>query len=232
MNEQTNKLTQSTSNASARVPSYRLRTAAELANTPLPRWLVRGVLPETGFATLYGPSGTGILITSRGDVLQTIIEGGTGSYSANYSQPADMPDRFECGTLNTMGVIGMGAGIAYITERGIESIYNHEINIARGIYERLANMPNIEMYSDFNQEWNLPVLSFNIKGMHSEEATGRLSKAGFALRGGLHCSPLAHEKMDTLEQGAVRISIGALNNETQARRLCDAINKIQQAHGS
>ena len=181
-----------------------------------------------GHKSLYGPPGTGMMITSRGDVLQTIMEGGTGSYSANYSQPTDMPDCFECGTVNTLGIIGLGAGIAHIADAGIENIYSHEMQIGRKIYERLQNMPNVELYTDFTQDWHLPVLSFNIRGKHSEQTTGELSDMGFALRGGLHCSPLAHEKMDTLERGAVRISIGMFNTEAHVLRLCTAINSLQK----
>jgi selenocysteine lyase/cysteine desulfurase len=183
-------------------------------------------LCAAGHKSLYGPSGTGLMLTRRPEALETIIEGGTGSFSANYSQPADMPDRFECGTVNTTGIIGLGAGIDYIRRRGMENICRHEISLCRMILGGLRKTPRIELYTRCCETPELPVFAFNIKGMHSEEVTAHLSDMGFALRGGLHCSPLAHKKTGTLERGAVRISIGAFNTETQANALCHAIKKL------
>ena len=137
-----------------------------------------------------------------------------------------MPDRFECGTVNTMGIMGLGAGIRYITARGIETIRRHGMRLWHQIHAELSKMPSIELYNSFGIEYQLPVLSFNIKGMHSEDITAQLSEAGFALRGGLHCAPLAHEKMGTLNRGAARISIGAFNTSAEAALLCRAIEKI------
>jgi cysteine desulfurase family protein len=189
------------------------------------------LLCMSGHKSLYGPSGTGLMITHRPDALSTIIEGGTGSFSADYSQPEDMPDRFECGTVNTAGIMGLGAGIRYIAERGIETIRRHEMSLWHEIHRRLSKMPNVELYDPLqgNVDNQLPVLAFNIKGMHSEDVTAKLSDAGFALRGGLHCSPLAHEKMGTLERGAARISIGIFNTESHAAALCHAIKKLDDS---
>jgi selenocysteine lyase/cysteine desulfurase len=80
-----------------------------------------------GHKSLYGPPGTGALITPLGTALETLIEGGTGSMSINFGQPEGMPDRLESGTVNTWGIIGLGAGLAFVNERGMESIYDEEM---------------------------------------------------------------------------------------------------------
>jgi cysteine desulfurase family protein len=185
-----------------------------------------------GHKSLYGPSGTGLLITPLGNILRTVIEGGTGTMSADYSQPFDMPERLECGTVNTMGIVGLRAGIDYVTEKSIDTIYGHEMKLGRYIYDRLTNMDGVILYTKgFEKGRHLPVISFNAAGLSSEEVTSRLSDMGFALRGGLHCAPLAHKKMGTEEIGAARISIGAFNNMTQTRQLCDAIERVTMKRG-
>lgn len=184
-------------------------------------------LCTAGHKSLYGPSGTGLLITPHGEKLATLMEGGTGSASADYGMPESVPDRLECGTVNTMGIIGLGAGIAFVNERGIENIHRQEMLVGAEIDRRLRRIPGVTLYTpDFTPERNVPVIAFNVEGVPSEELTERLSDMGFALRGGLHCAPVAHAKMGTLETGAARISIGVMNTAEQGARLCAAVAKI------
>ena len=184
-------------------------------------------LCAAGHKGLYGPSGTGVLVTPHGSSMETIIEGGTGSFSASYEQPDEMPDRFESGTINTMGVLGLGAGVRFVRDKTVEEIYTHEIKLTLETLAALRDTPGIELYTpSFGFGTHVPVLPFNIEGKSSEETTALLSDKGFALRGGLHCAPLAHYKFDTLERGCVRASFGAFNTIKQVNRLCEAIAEI------
>ncbi len=186
------------------------------------------LLCAPGHKSLYGHSGTGILITNHGEKLNTLIEGGTGSLSQEYSQPNFMPDKFESGTVNTMGIWSLYNGIKFINQRGIENIYKHEIKIAQYIYSNLAKNNKVYLYTQFPQVGtHLPVLSFNIKNYSCDDVIKILNNKGFALRGGLHCSPLSHKIKGSLDVGTVRISVGAFNNILQARKLCEAINLIK-----
>ena len=179
-----------------------------------------------GHKGLYGPTGTGALITLLGSLLDTIIEGGTGSFSASFDQPREMPDRMESGTLNTMGILGLGAGVSFVREKTCKAIYTHEMKLAAELLSQLKALPQVVLYTpDFGYGTHVPVVSFNIKGKPSEETTAMLDGAGFALRGGLHCAPLAHRKMGTLETGTARISIGAFNTIEHVNMLCEAIEK-------
>lgn len=184
-------------------------------------------LCTAGHKSLYGPPGTGLLITPLGAALNCSFEGGTGSMSADFNQPDGMPERLESGTVNTSGIIGLGAGISYVREKGIENIYAESMHIGEIIYGGLASIPGVSLYTrGFVHGLHLPVISFNIDGMASEDVTAKLSDMGFATRGGLHCAPIAHRKMNTMDSGAVRISIGSFNTVAQARPLVAAINKI------
>ncbi|WP_066459397.1 aminotransferase class V-fold PLP-dependent enzyme [Anaerotruncus rubiinfantis] len=189
-------------------------------------------LCTAGHKSLYGPTGTGLLITALGSRLTPLAEGGTGSVSADYNQPDFMPDRHESGTLNTVGILGLGAGIDFVNRHGIGRIAHYETMVARCIYDEISTEPNVVLYTPAPQQGvNLPVLSFNIKGKSSEETTGLLNQAGFALRGGLHCAPSAHEKYGTLDGGTARISVGAFNTVEQGYDLACAIKRIARAGG-
>ena len=180
-----------------------------------------------GHKGLYGPAGTGALITSLGGFLDTIIEGGTGSFSGSYDQPEEMPDRMESGTLSTMGILGLGAGVSFVLEKGVQAIYTHEMKLATETFEALSQIHGVTLYTaGCNFQQQVPVISFNLDGKSSEETVSLLSDRGFALRGGLHCAPLAHQKMGTLETGTARISFGAFNTLGQVHKLLKAIQEI------
>ena len=184
-------------------------------------------LCAAGHKSLYGPPGTGLLITPHGGDLHPLMEGGTGTTSAQFAQPDDMPEKLESGTVNTMGIIGLQAGLQWVTRQGISHLYTQEIALTQFLWRQLAAIPSVLLYTAFPQAGTaLPVLSFGIANHQSEEVVALLSDRGFALRGGLHCAPLAHRKMGTAQSGAVRISVGAFNTRQQAVRLCDTIEKL------
>ncbi|MEG2295842.1 MAG: aminotransferase class V-fold PLP-dependent enzyme, partial [Oscillospiraceae bacterium] len=160
-----------------------------------------------GHKGLYGPSGTGVLIINCPDKVDSIIEGGTGSVSLQYEQPDFPPDKFESGTINTTGIIGLGAGISFAKKIGCKNIHKKEMMLSRQFYHEVSNNPNVILYTEYCDQ-NLPVISFNIKGKTGEQTTAELNARGFALRGGFHCSPLAHKKMQTEESGTARVSFG------------------------
>lgn len=182
-----------------------------------------------GHKSLYGPMGTGILIAADGGKLETLIEGGTGSNSVDLEQPDFSPDRFESGTVNAPGIIGLHAGIRFVRTRGTAS-YVKEMRLARMLYDGLHMIPGIRLYTPrpFNNGY-VPVVSFNIGDRSSVEVTSRLDKMGFALRGGLHCAPVAHLAFGTIEQGMVRASIGAFNTPDHISALLAAVKKIAEA---
>ena len=186
-------------------------------------------LCTAGHKGLYGPTGTGLLVTAKSDILDTMIEGGTGTFSEVYEQPRIMPEYLESGTPNTVGILGLNAGVSFVKEETCARIYKHEMDIALDIFRELSKNKYITLYEpNFSFGTHVPIVLFNIKGIKAVDVMSKLSDMGFATRGGLHCSPLSHEKIGTLGIGANRISVGAFNTSHEAEQLCAAINRITE----
>ena len=159
-----------------------------------------------GHKGLYGPMGVGILIINSEVIPDTLIEGGTGSDSLSPNQPEFIPDRFESGTLNIPGICALKSGIEFVQAKGIENINKHEMNLIKQIYNSFSMNKSISIYNDYKMK-SVPVLSFVYNGLDSEKTATILSdRFNIATRAGLHCSPLAHKSMGTLNTGTVRIS--------------------------
>lgn len=168
------------------------------------------VAPHKG---LYAPMGTGILIANV-SVNDTIIEGGTGSYSNSLEQPLDMPERLESGTVNVPGIVGLSAGIDFVRNIGVENIYGHEMKLVQQFYDGASKINGIKLYSQRPEAGKtVPVVSFNVVGKNSMETAAILSDNGICVRGGLHCAPLAHTTLGTMDIGTVRICPSVFTNE-------------------
>jgi cysteine desulfurase family protein len=179
-----------------------------------------------GHKGLYGPMGTGMLIAARGEELDTLIEGGTGSNSSRLEQPDFMPDRLESGTVNAPGIAGLRAGIRFVASHTVEEVYKSEIRLAQLLFDRLGEIKNVRLYTPRPDAGYVPVIGFNIGTLSSVDAVTRLDRAGFALRGGLHCTLAAHTFFGTLEQGMIRASIGAFNTVDDILLLTAEVKKI------
>jgi cysteine desulfurase family protein len=165
------------------------------------------ILCTAGHKGLYGITGTGLLVLKDGVNLNTIIEGGTGSVSVNLESPDFYPDRLEAGTINSPGIFSIGAGIDFINSIGITEIYQHEFEKCKYVYDKFRMDKNIHLVAkDFSFNKYVPLVSFNIGKLKSDEVVSILNEKGFALRGGLHCSPLAHKHYDTIDTGLVRFA--------------------------
>lgn len=180
-----------------------------------------------GHKGLYGPMGTGLMLLSEGITPDTLTEGGTGSNSFSLAQPDELPDRYESGTPDLSGIAGLGAGMEFVMNRGIGRISSHEFTLVSRLYDKLEGKPGVLLYTARpSEELSVPVLSFNIEGMHSEEAAAALSKRGIAVRAGLHCAPCAHEMMGTENTGAVRISPSVFTARSEIDRTAQAVLEI------
>ena len=180
-----------------------------------------------GHKGLYGTCGTGAIITKWGDMLDTLMEGGTGTISLSKEMPEEMPERHEAGTINTVGIISLKAGTDYVLGKGVKNIFNYEKYLADYVYNSLKKENDIIIYSYSPASGkNVPIITFNIKGRNSDEVASELSRIGIAVRGGFHCSYLAHKKMGTDDTGTVRISIGSFNTINQCEILVSEIKRL------
>ncbi len=179
------------------------------------------IAPHKG---LYAPMGIGILIC-RKPIENTIIEGGTGTSSIDFLQPDILPEKLESGTVNMSGILGVSAGIDFVKKIGVDNIRKHEFELFKRLYSGIAPNSNIKVYAQEPDIYSYaPVLSFNFGGVSSSKAVQVLSDEGIALRGGLHCAPIAHKAIGTLPDGTVRASLSVFNNAQEVDTLITLCN--------
>ncbi len=181
-----------------------------------------------GHKGLYGIMGTGVLLCNCEAVLAPLIQGGTGVLSALLTQPDAYPERLESGTVNVPGVLTVAVGVKFVEKKGVSQIYKAEMKHILHIGSALSEMRNVELYTDLTsgKKAYVPLLSFNVRGLHSEETAERLSKADIAVRAGLHCAPFAHKAYKTQSCGTVRICPSAFTGQKDVNSLLNSIFQI------
>jgi cysteine desulfurase family protein len=187
------------------------------------------LLAFTGHKSLLGPSGTGGLYIREGleKNIEPICLGGTGSRSEVEEQPDFMPDRYEAGTPNTVGIAGLQAGVDFVLSRGVAQIKNREENLVKMFIERVSDLPGIILYGQKSTERRTPIVSFNIDKMDPAAVTLELDERfGIMSRSGLHCAPSAHKTIGTYPTGTVRFSFSYFNTEEQIIASIEALRKI------
>lgn len=189
------------------------------------------MLAFPGHKGLYGPQGTGGLYISPDIELTPIFHGGTGSQSEMVEQPPNRPDRFESGTLNTVGIAGLGAGVEFVKKTGIKTIRDQEKKLTNHLIDALLSMEGITVIGPDQGQERLGVVSFTMDHIDSSEVAMILDQHyQIAVRAGFHCSPLAHETAGTIHSGgAVRISFGYFNTKNEVDTLIDAIKEIHES---
>lgn len=185
------------------------------------------ILAFTGHKKLYGPPGIGGLCIKSNVEVNTFIHGGSGSKSELDTHPQIYPDRLEAGTPNTVGIIGLKAGLEYVMGKGIESIRAQVLGLTQMLIDELKLISRVKIYGPDSSEERLPLVSVNVDGIVPSELSTILDKEyGIMTRAGLHCSPLAHNTLGTFPQGTVRFSLGGFTTEEQISYTIDAIKKI------
>ncbi|MGG7179205.1 aminotransferase class V-fold PLP-dependent enzyme [Clostridium paraputrificum] len=182
----------------------------------------------TGHKSLLGPQGVGgfIIDDKLNDSCSSILSGGTGSLSHSLYQPTFLPDKFECGTLNMPGIIGLSNAINYINIIGRNTIEDKN-KLLRGILlNGMLNIDGITVYGDTNNNNSTTCISFNYKDIDPSETSFYLDSNGIKNRAGLHCAPLAHKSIHTFPTGTVRLSIGFFNTKEEIDYTLTVLNKI------
>ena len=187
-------------------------------------------LCTAGHKGLYGPMGTGLLIINSETTPDSLIQGGTGSDSANLNQPEILPDKYESGTPNLPGIAGLNAGIKFVLNKKTDRIYNSELSLARMLYKRLEKAENVILYTKMPEKsHSVPVISFNIKNTESETVAKILNDSyNIAVRAGLHCAPLAHKSFGTQDTGTVRAVVSAFTTKNDVVYFANAVSRISK----
>lgn len=175
-----------------------------------------------GHKGLYGPMGTGILLAAK-PLEKTLIEGGTGNLSSLLQQPEELPERMESGTVNVSGIAGLNAGLKFVQSQRIDRLYGNELSLIQKAFRKLSGIKGVILYAPYPKMGeSVPVLSFNV-GESSTQLGDYLNQRSIAVRSGLHCAPLAHRAIGTIDGGTVRISTSFFNTEQEIDRLISAV---------
>lgn len=183
------------------------------------------LLAVPGHKGLLGPQGTGALIINKNVALKELKYGGTGSQSHSLEQPQFLPDKFESGTLNTPGIVGLNSGLKFIEDVGINNIRIKEKTLVDFLLGEFECMPFIECYGTDSKD-SSAIISINIEGMESSEVGKLLNKKDIYVRTGYHCAPLVHKVIGTEKRGTVRISPGYFNTLDEMKQLLIELKNI------
>jgi cysteine desulfurase family protein len=188
-----------------------------------------GAFVFTGHKALFGIPGIGGFFIAEPNAIAIIRQGGTGTDSRTLTHPFEMPMRFEAGTHNYPGIASLCAGIRFITSTGQEAIEKKNTDLTRCFIRELKDIQGITTY---NENPDLPVVSFNIAGIDNHDAGFILARAyNVITRTGLHCAPLVHERIDG-GKGCIRASFSYFNTHDECRAAAEAIREVSESADS
>ena len=188
------------------------------------------LLAFSGHKGLLGPSGTGGLIFGDGfdvSALPPMVYGGTGSGSEHETQPDFLPDKYESGTPNLVGIAGLNAGIRYLLDRGAERVRAREQELAQRLIDGLAAIPRTRVIGTSAAPKPAATVSCAVEGMVASEVAQALDQRFDVMcRPGLHCAPSAHRTLGTFPEGTIRLAPGLFTTDAEVEHALDAMSAV------
>ncbi len=181
-----------------------------------------------GHKTLYGPTGISGFVMEPSIKLPAVLFGGTGYESANQDMPESMPEKYEMGTLNVVGIAGLNASLKWIQEKTIETLALKEKENRGKLLEILNNYDFIRIVGNYESNEYVGIVSCLIEGISSDSAGNIFDHQGISVRTGLHCAPLAHRFMGTYPAGTIRFSVNYFTSEEDFEQLIEALDFIEE----
>lgn len=191
------------------------------------------VLAFTGHKGLMGPQGTGGFYVRQEivPVMDCLIEGGTGSKSSEEQQPGFLPDKYESGTPNTVGIAGLAAGVRFIRQEGLDRIRLKEEQLAERLIAGLLAIEGVTVYGPRDCSKRTGTVSIGFAELDEAEVSFILAREyGIMTRTGLHCAPSAHRTIGTFPKGTLRFSIGYFNTEEEIDYTLESLKKAMQVY--
>lgn len=179
-----------------------------------------------GHKTLLGPTGISGFVMKPEIELPPILFGGTGTESANQDMPHALPERYEMGTLNTVGVSGLYASVGWILEKGVRSLFADEQQKRSTLISMLQEYDFIKIVGNRPGDDFVGIVSCIIPGISSESAGEIFSKNNIAVRTGLQCAPSAHRFLKTFPAGTIRFSVNAFTSDLDFEELRETLDFI------
>jgi len=180
-----------------------------------------------GHKGLLGPIGTGLLYLAPCVEPEPLLRGGTGSRSESEYQPDFAPDRYEAGTLNAIGIVGLGAAAEYLRALGVEGVEARLTELGRRFRDGLADVDGITMQGPADAAESVGIASLNVDGVPCATVARLLDDEwGVMTRAGLHCSPAAHRSLGTAPDGTLRFSWSHASTEQEIDAAVEAVRTI------
>ncbi len=187
------------------------------------------LIAAPGHKGLLGPLGTGILYIGPGveERLTPIRQGGTGTQSDSAEQPTTLPERYEAGNHNVPGILGLGAGVAYLQQRSLEDVRRHDQELAGRLIARFLQIGGVKIHGTRDLPRRVGVVSISVAGYDPQELAVMLDSAcGIQVRAGLHCAALMHRSLGTIDRGGtVRFSFGPFTTTEDIDAAADAVER-------
>jgi cysteine desulfurase/selenocysteine lyase len=187
-------------------------------------------LAFTGHKELQGPPGIGgLAIGENVDVsqIEPLVRGGTGSHSQSEEQPDELPDKFESGTVNLLGIAGLHAGIQWVRGKGIDTIWAHLKELTLALIDGLSGLPEVKVYGPLGANNRVAIVSFGVQHKRVSEIGLKLDEGyGILCRVGLHCAPAAHKTIGSFPEGTIRLAPGVFTTLNDIRTTIRAIEKV------
>jgi cysteine desulfurase family protein len=185
------------------------------------------MLAFTGHKGPFGPPGSGGLYVGERVELRAWREGGTGFEPESLSQPDTLPYKLESGTPNSVGIIGLKAGLEFCVKEGVDKIRQHERKLALTLIRALETDDRFEIYGGLDGDRKVGIVSINIKGLTPGEVGAILDNTfNIAVRPGMHCAPYIHREIGTFPEGMVRISPGYFNTMEEIEETISGLKEI------
>jgi len=182
---------------------------------------------------LLGPLGTGFLYIRPGleKILRPLKEGGTGSVSEQDRQPDFMPDKYEPGSHNAVGIIGLSEGVKWVAEQTVARLHSHDLELVGTFLEGVSDIEGLTYYGPRGVKNRVGVFSVRVEGYDPHELSAALeSSFGILTRSGIHCAPLAHEAIGTASLGGTtRFSFGPFLCSQDVSYATDALAEVAAA---
>jgi len=191
------------------------------------------VLAAPGHKGLLGPLGTGVLYVRPGveERMLSIRTGGTGTESSSLKPPTQMPVKFEAGNLNVPGIVGLGAGVRWLAQRGVAAVREQAIRQTERLLGGLVGLKGVRIVGPATAQKRVGVVSVIVEGYDPQEAAAVLATSyGIETRAGLHCAPLMHKALGTAEAGGtLRLSLGPLTTDAEIDAALGAVRDLDAA---
>ena len=177
-----------------------------------------------GHKTLLGPTGISGFFMKPTFALPPILFGGTGYDSANQDMPESLPEKYEIGTLNIVGIAGLNAALKWIKSQTIERLCKQEGAKRQQLLSLLENYSFLTIVGNVKGRKYVGIVSCLLDGISSDSAGSIFSERDISVRTGLQCAPKAHQFLGTYPAGTIRFSVNALTSVQDFEALKDALD--------